>query len=290
MKTIRFFNQSPRHLFFLTLAALVFTFTGCKPEEIIDEISEEDTSLVLMEAEVESSFEMVDEYTMEAMEITDESSMARGFSSNAQKSIPACATVTHDSVLKVITVDFGTGCTGPDGKTRAGKIIITYTKRLYIPGAKLKVETDNYSVDGIAIEGTKTIENVSASIMDNISLKTTLKGGKMTWPDGTSATRDFTRTRTWVRSSNPVNDEFHIEGMLQATRRNGDSYSTKIMSTVIFKRKCRAQGIHIPAQGLKVIKRSGKPDLLVDFGDGTCDTLITLIVNGTSKVVDLSNK
>lgn len=272
---------------FFLVVTLLFSLTACQKEEVVDEISEEETALAVMEAEAEDSYEMVDEYSMEAVEITDFSSMGRVF---AEKTIPACATVTHDSVTKTITIDFGTGCIGPDGKTRYGKIIVTYTKRLYIPGAKLKIELENYAVDSLQIEGTKTIENVSASIVSNISLTTTLKDGKITWPDGTFATREFTRTRTWVRQPNPINDEFHVDGMIYGTRRTGDSYSANIISTLIFKRKCRIQGIHIPVQGLKLIKRTGKPDLLVDFGDGDCDHLVTLTKNGKSKVVDLSIK
>lgn len=274
-------------LSFFVFAALLISLTACQKEEVANEISEEESALAVMEAEAEDSYEMVDEYSMEAVEITDFTSMGRVF---AEKTIPACATVTHDSTTKTITIDFGTGCTGPDGKTRYGKIIVTYTKRLYIPGAKLKIELENYAVDSLQIEGTKTIENVSASFVSNISLTTTLKDGKITWPDNTTATREFTRTRTWVREPNPINDEFHVEGMIHGTRTTGESYSANIVSPLIFKRKCRIQGINIPVQGIKLIKRTGKPDLTVDFGDGTCDHLVTLTKNGNSKVVDLSGK
>ncbi|MEZ4829746.1 MAG: hypothetical protein R3C61_26200 [Bacteroidia bacterium] len=287
MKTINSLFPKLNSFAFFFAIALMISLSSCKPEEIAEQISEEETTLAITEAEAENSFEMVDEYAVEAIEITDFSSMGRVF---AEKTIPACATVTHDSATKTITIDFGTGCVGPDGKTRYGKIITTYTKRLYIPGAKLKVELENYAVDSLSIEGTKTIENVSASFTANVSLKTTLKDGKVTWPDGTFATREFTRTRTWVREPNPINDEFHVDGMIQGTRRNGESYSANIVSTLIFKRKCRIQGINIPVQGLKLIKRTGKPDLLVDFGDGDCDHLVTLTKNGTSKVIDLSGK
>ncbi|MDX2248081.1 MAG: hypothetical protein SF052_14945 [Bacteroidia bacterium] len=287
MKTINLIFPNLSRLAFYLLAILMMSLTACQPENVINEISEEDSDLVVLEAEVDDSYEMVDEYSMEAVEITDFTSMGRVY---AEKTLPACAVVTHDSATKTITIDFGTGCTGADGKTRAGKIIVTYTKRLYIPGAKLTIELENYSVDGLAVEGKKTIENVSASIVSNISLTTTLEDGKITWPDGTFATREFTRTRTWVREPNPINDEFHVDGSVNGTRRNGDAYSADIISTLIFKRKCRLQGIHIPVQGIKEIKRTGKPDLLVDFGDGDCDHLVTLTKNGTSKVVDLSTK
>jgi hypothetical protein len=36
-----------------------------------------------------------------------------------------------------------------------------------------------------------------------------------------------------------------------------------------------------------LFKREGHPDMLIDYGDGTCDTLVTVTVNGVSREVDL---
>ena len=271
---------------FLTGLVLMIGLTSCQQEEPI--AAEVDNELVTMEAEIEATYEEVDEFTFEVMDRTDFTAEARPFLNPSNQLLPACATVTHDSINKIITIDFGTGCVGPDGKEREGQIIINYTQRLYWPGASLTISLNNYAVDDVQIKGTKTITNVSPNFLANISLNTTLVGGQVTWPNGDVATRQFTRTRTWVRAAHPINDEFHVDGQVQGTRRNGVAYNIDILSTLVFKRKCRLQGIHIPVEGTKLIQRSGKPDVLVTYGTGTCDHLIDVTVNGNTQTIDLS--
>ena len=296
MNLIYFAKTKALSLYTILAVFLAFslTLTSCQQTDLdVETITEEETQVVLMESGIETDYEEVALVGMEALDLTDHSSYARAATDPYQFFIhtnSGCPTINHDSVNKIVEVDFGTSCVGADGKTRSGKVIITYTRRLYHPGAFVKIELENYVVDGKQIEGTKTIKNVSTNYRDDISLKTTLAGGKITWPDSTMATRQYTRTRTWIRAAHPINDEFHVEGGIMGTRRNGDNYSARIISTLIFKRKCKVQGIHIPVQGLKLIKRDGKPDLLVDFGDGQCDHLITLTMNGQSKVVDVRNR
>ena len=294
MKPVNFIARIPFHFFLLAFVAFSLMTTACEqsPDVVIENITDNEVEISLTESDVENDYEEVATMSIEAVEMNDVSSFGRDFSGmqNHILTHSGCPTITRDTVNKQLTIDFGTSCVGPDGKTRSGKIIISYTRRLYHPGASLKVELENYVVDGKQIEGTKTITNVSTSYRDDISLKTTLRDGKIIWPDSSFATRQYTRTRTWIRAAHPVNDEFHVEGMIQGTRRNGDSYSANIVSTIIYKRKCRMQGIHIPVQGLKLIKRTGHPDLLIDFGDGDCDHLITITRNGNSRVVDVRNR
>ena len=57
-----------------------------------------------------------------------------------------CATVTlvkaadNSTLLPhgTITIDFGTGCLGPGGKNRVGKIVVEYKGRRFLPGSKIK--------------------------------------------------------------------------------------------------------------------------------------------------------
>jgi len=81
-----------------------------------------------------------------------------------------CATITimpdSGSVppTGTIIVDFGatnTICTGKHGKTRRGKIIITYTERLRIVGGRVDICTDNYYVDDIRVDGCRTVTHDS---------------------------------------------------------------------------------------------------------------------------------
>ncbi|MEM7657049.1 MAG: hypothetical protein AAF399_13025 [Bacteroidota bacterium] len=282
------FSDQVSRTLFATLLLALFALTACQTEEPI-EIAEEDQEMAIVEAETEATYEEVDAITFEAIDLTDATQYARSWDNVENRMITPCVTVTHDSANKVITLDFGTGCVGPDGKLRAGQIIITYTYRIYLPGASLSVALQNYSVDGIQVEGTRTLTNVSPNFQSSISLNTTLVGGQITYLNGDVATRDFSRTTTWVRAANPINDEMQIEGMAQGTRRNGISYQTTILSPLVIKRKCRWQGVHMPVEGVKKIQRSNRPDLEVDFGTGDCDRIITLTMNNQSIQIDLDD-
>ena len=63
--------------------------------------------------------------------------------------LSSCSVITIDntSYPKVITIDFGTGCTGKDGKVRSGKIIITSTSFIDATSERIKTFED-FFVDG----------------------------------------------------------------------------------------------------------------------------------------------
>lgn len=245
--------------------------------------------------EITGNEEVVDGYFEDTDDVVFEANDQIGASTNGRvalddrHSLIRCAEITHDVENKTITVDFGDGCEGPGGKIRSGKIIITYTNRKYVPGAVWVYTLENYTVNGIALEGTKTITNVSASLDDNLSFNKVLEGGKATWPDGSFATREVNKTFTWIRESNPINDEFHVEGEASGVTKDGVAYEVNILSTLIYKRICRREGVHIAVQGLKSIIK-GDAEVLIDFGDGECDNIVTITRNGESEVVDLTDK
>ncbi len=291
MKTIQSFKETIVRMFTILSLATLIGLTACNNEDLPEDaaITPEEIASAQAEEEIDVSLEDAEEVALEAIEMTDASSERRIFSNPGDALLSStCAVVTHDSINKTITIDFGTGCTGPDGKTRSGMVVITYTQRLWIPGASLSIALNNYVVDGKAIEGTKTLTNVSPNLIAPISMNTTLVGGKVTWPDGSFATRAYTRTRTWVRALNPMNDEFRVQGEVTGMSRAGENYTITILSAIIYKRSCRLQGVGIAVQGLKRVQRDSKPDLLIDYGDGQCDHFITLTRNGNSIVVDVS--
>ncbi|MDX2284220.1 MAG: hypothetical protein NW241_08660 [Bacteroidia bacterium] len=276
-------------------AALVFalfslTLTSCKQDG--ETLAEDDLELAEQDAQVEAVFDDVESYGVEAMELFDGTSFQRPFAGVHffnQVFPNGCPVITHDTAAKVITVDFGPGCTGPHGRVYAGEIIVNYTQRLYRPGAVLTVTLDSFYVDGAHIEGTKTITNVSPNFQAPISLNTVLAGGQVTWPDGSTATRSFNRTSTWLRAPNPAADQLTVSGSATGVRRNGTAYTMTITTPLVYKRACRIQGIRMAVEGERLIQRSGKPDVTVNFGTGDCDELITVTVNGNSQVIDLGN-
>ena len=286
MKRLSLTPQKPVNIFFGLVALALFSLTACTDQDApLALIEANDVEAVADEETASAAFDDLDLIGIEAMETADQLDGGRAMENDSM--VIRCAVRTHDKENKTITIDFGDGCLGPDGHFRSGKIIIMYTQRMWIPGAILTFTLENYTVDRKAIEGTKTITNVSATITDHLSFNKVLEGGKITWPDGTMATREVDKTFTWVRENNPVFDQLEVEGVASGINRRGVAYNITILSKIIWKRSCRVRGVCIPVQGLKLIEREGHEDLYVDFGDGDCDKTVTLTKSGESRVVEV---
>ena len=275
----------------ITLFAVLFVVaTACEDQEepaFQSGIGEEDIQSVNSEEDLQTAYDEIDLISVEANESLDDDGTLGGREQMDETDrLTRCATVTHDKEAMTITIDFGDGCEGPDGKLRSGIIFITYTGRLFIPGSVWTYELRNYTVNGKHIEGKKTITNVSGSISDHVSFHKLIEDGKVTWPDGSFATREVDKTFTWIRANNPLMDEVHVEGEASGVNRRGVAYNVTIISKIIWKRSCRIRGVCVPVQGLKLVERREQADVLLDFGDGDCDNLVTITKNGESRVVE----
>ncbi len=265
-----------KKLFILTVLS-AFILSSCS-----DDDSSLDTDIleqldVDSEAALESNFEDVD--------VVVEAGMLELDAGRAERDILLeCATVEKDEENKTITITYPTeGCVGPRGRVRKGTIIIEYNERRLIPGAFRRVTLVDFFIDDVQVEGTRTLTNTSDELSDRPEFTVELVGGKLTFPDETFATRDASHVRTWVRANNPLEDETEVTGEASGQRRDGVSYSIEILERLIYKRACRLEGVFIPVQGIKQIT-SGDNVAVIDFGDGTCDNLVTITVNGGEPV------
>ncbi len=260
--------------------------TACNQDE---DLSPEFTDNETVELEVlaDADFDEIDDLVSVGMGFAEASSGARTDQHRDHRF--ECAEVTHDRENKTITIDFGEGCEGPNGRVRSGKIIITYTGFRFIPGSVFTYVLENFAIDGRQIEGTRTVENVSPTLNDNPVFHITLTGGKITFLDGTVATREVDRMRRWVRAANPINDEYHIlEGSTaNGVNREGLTYEVTVLETLIYKRNCREGRRFIPVAGVKEIKK-GDDVITIDFGDGECDNLVTINFNGRIVTIEIS--
>ena len=190
-----------------------------------------------------------------------------------------------------ITIDFGDGCETRGGKIISGIIFVTYTNRKFVPGSIITSEFRNFVVDGKLIAGKRTSENISESLEANPSFHVTLEEGKITFEDGTFATKEADKTTVWIRAENPLNDEFHVlnGSTSEGLNTNGVRYSTLILETIVYKNICKLEGIHAPVQGLKQIT-IGDATGTIDFGDGECDNIVTVTRDGSTETIELTRK
>lgn len=263
-------------------------------------ISANDEVSVENEATTDSYFEEVDDLSAVAV-ASDEATNTGGKVGTGGRLITIedsrleCANVeivvADDSSLEhpkgTITIDFGTGCEDKRGNVRKGKIIVTYDGRRFLPGSTVVTTFDGYFINGVQIEGVRTVTNATESLEDHPKFNIAVVGGKATWPDGTFASREANRTREWIRGTNPLNDEWRVTGNAAGVNRNGVAYTMEIVEPLVYKRSCAVLSrVFMAVQGVKILTTESR-QMTINYGDGSCDRLVIVTINGVSKEVEV---
>jgi hypothetical protein len=267
---------------------------------LVASCSEEDT-LNSADQQTVSSEASTDSYFEEAEDISSTVSFASnadigGRSASLDDDRLACATLSLSegatTSAGTITVDFGAGCTRGN-ITRKGKIIITYAGERRTVNSTHTITFDGFYVNGVHIEGTRTVK-VSEITNTYITHEITLDGGTITWPDGSSATRDSHHYRKWTHGGDLVrlDDTISIlaDGTAAGLNRGGVEYSMQITEDIVFKAECIAQKRFLPASGEKVLVVGGNAgrEVTVNYGTGECDNSVSVTINGKTTVVTVS--
>lgn len=290
MKTMK--NVFEKSILGVVVMALGF-LSSCTDNNQVA-LSTNDSNNVENEAVTESYFEDVDDMSTLAVSVDASTSTgSRESASGREGKKPSdprftCATVTFEFAADnslanphgYITINFGTtGCKDARNNVRKGIIKVEFKGRRFMPNSQIITTLQGYSINDIAIEGVRTVTNTSGSLETNPKFNVTVQGGKATWPDGTTATREVNRTREW----NLAKDEWIVTGTAAGTNRDGKTYQMEITKPLVYKRAC-ASGIAI--EGTKVLTVDGKV-ITIDYGSGTCDKLITITINGVSKEIEV---
>lgn len=193
-----------------------------------------------------------------------------------------------DSLLSKIAktvIDFGTGVTNKKGDntiTRSGKIIIS---RSGDSVAKTEIVTfENYYVNGIQIEGTKTRESTFSN--GTGTSKTNVTNGKITLADGSiadwSSTKQRNSTITLDADNKPLSGTITTEGSSSVKFMDGSVLYSNTITTPIIEDIACGRGRHSPVSG--TLSTTYKIDTVaIDFGDGSCaNTTLTVTINGVT--------
>jgi hypothetical protein len=171
-----------------------------------------------------------------------------------------------------LILDFGTECTDLRGNIRSGKLIYEYSGTRFQPGSTLVMTPEDYFINGIKLEGTRTLTNISESTEAAPKVSIVLTNGKAIFPNGEEALREASFTREWIRATSPTDDALRIQGNASGTTRSGRSYTMDISETLIYKRNCG-----LPVSGVKIFTVEGK-EITIDYGTGECDRSVTYTV------------
>lgn len=193
-----------------------------------------------------------------------------------------------------VTIDFGAGCQGRDGRIRSGKMIAVYTGPLFIPGNSVTTTFQNYIVDSVAVQGTHKVQNTTAQGGNQRQFTIRAIDMKLTRPNGNYSQWSGTRIITQVEGNGtpnlPLDDVFTINGQGQGRVKVGTllyAWQSEITDPLRKRFTCRwiTKGV------LKVRRQAASSTsplvATLDFGSGGCDNQATLTVNGNSRQITL---
>ncbi|HYC39344.1 MAG TPA: hypothetical protein VEB63_02565 [Chitinophagaceae bacterium] len=195
-----------------------------------------------------------------------------------------------------VVLDFGSGCIGRDGRHRRGKILITYTNRLTIPGAVAETTFDGFYVDSIHVEGVHRIENTGSLVPPARSFKVDVIHGKLTKPNGDytewDSHKEIVQIEGLLTPDFPHDDIFRITGHAEGNVRRGNllvRWTSNIREPLIKRFNCRwlVKGVVRTVRG----PNTNHPWVAeLDFGyptPGTCDNQAKITVNGRVHIITL---
>jgi hypothetical protein len=298
-------------------AAIVFIslliLGSCKKETSADTAQEEFASQASSEADAESD-DIFNEVFDNVMGVNADVAfggtgvfgrMNPGTGTGETARLNACpdVTITHLTTANLfpvrVVMDFGSGCTGRDGRTRSGKIITEYTNRLMAPGAKATTIFENYTVDSIKIEGTHTITNQSELLTANCwthKWKVGVERAKLTKPNGNYVEWNSTRTIAQIEGMCtpfvPLDDIYKITGNANGKVKRGDllvAWNSEITEPLIKKFTCRwiAKGI---IRNMRLNLSTNSPwaaAINYAYPNGDCDNKALATINGVAHIITL---
>jgi hypothetical protein len=282
------------------------TFTSCKKEESITPLTTTETDPVELaatqeatseDAATEAQYDDVFNITasMNKSEVGEDLGVSANVSglfepgSTTSSTTSRCFTITAVPNIphvfpKTVTIDFGSGCLGRDGKYRKGKIVSIYTNPMVVPGAKVSTTFVGYYVDSLNIEGTHITENTSTTNLQGFKVK--VIAGKITntnsnrWRKWNSI-KDVLQVTGNGTPNFPLDDIYKIDGAATGSNSAGHSWSSLITESLIKKFTCPWI-----VKGKVRLNRDGRTALL-DYGNGNCDNQAIIYINGVPHIITL---
>jgi hypothetical protein len=189
-----------------------------------------------------------------------------------------------------VIVDFGDGCSHTK-RVRKGKILITVSGPMWEQGSSRTVELEDFYVNDHKVEGTRVVTNegrwTEGEYEGKRYFSVVLTDGKVYVPDSDIViSKEVNRTRTFVEGEDTRwdtrDDIWYIDGIASGINRKGIPFTREITSSLWKEIGCR-----FITKGAVLISAEGRPDVILDYGNGDCDFEATVTVGDETKTINL---
>lgn len=246
------------------------SFVSCKKENSEDLEMSTSEDMAFSENSFDQIFKEVDENANEG---------------GLKKSYPI---VLIDSLSnpRTMSIDYGTvNFLCKDGNYRRGKILVNWSGKYRQENTVINIGFDNFYQNDNLIEGYKKITNTGRNTLNQLTF-TIEVNGKITNTANEVISWNSNRQRTWINGENTAirNDDIYtISGETNGTNRNGQTFTSKIISPLTINLGCDWRLV----AGIVELTPQNKATRTIDYGDGSCDRLATVKVKDKSFTITL---
>ena len=266
------------NLFIFAVLGSVSLLSSCKKDETTDSEATIETTVELSSNQATIDF-MAQDANEVLMEAAEDNNLLGNFAPVQTHNFLQCATVTvtpQTGFPKTIQILFDSTCTNAHNIHRSGIIRIVISDSLRHSGSTAIMTFENYFVNGFQWEGTHTFTNTSP--VNGKSWQYKIAQGKLIAPNGLfwlhHSIRDVVQTAGLNTPFNLFDDIISITGNGSITNAENNERTVTITQPLQKKYSCanidkgriRFEGQHHFA--------------ILDYGDGECDRVAQISVNG----------
>ena len=254
----------------------LFIFASCEKEKDDENNNDQDaladTEMMKTSAQIDYVNEADFKMSTEAISSQDSYSPDE----NPASSMSACADITLETgddngFPRILTIDFGEGCTH-NGVLRTGVLVLTLNDYLMNNGSELTIERENYTINGIQVEGTVTYINETTN-PDMPTWERTVEDGSITNLQDQTFTHSGNRTVTMIEGFGNLDLTDNVyeisSGTHTVNRPNGSSLTVTVEEPLI-----KAYSCEYIQQGVLYLDGT-LLDGDLNYGNGDCDNEAT---------------
>ncbi len=264
----------------ITLLSVILI--GCNKDEAEDQVIQLlNTEETTLNAKVDNATEVISDTFLQIYE-NEEGLIKKPI----HPFLPDCVVITVEitDMSKNVTVDFGSEGCDVRGHVIKGMINMSYMVDVDAMTLVLNYVLEDFFIDDIRFEGKRIVTRQKSNDNGNPQYVMDLDL-KVTFADGTEATRTGTKTREWVEGSfngNWGDNVFLITGAWETNFVNGNVHSTTIITPLRREASCK-----FLVSGVVDLVRTNYSGSL-DYGDGECDnTAVFVNTDGEEKEIRL---
>ena len=274
----------------IAVVLLGLVLTGCNDNnEIQEELKSEviDVKTTETQAEVDNISEDVN-VIIEETYLNEEFSDLRKTQTIKDRYLPDCVTITVVLVqnMKTTTIDFGDGCELRNGNFVSGKIILNYERDPEAATRIISYTFEDFYFNYKNVAGGGTILRERSNENGNPQSTKTFEI-TVTWPDESFASKEGVKVREWIEGVGTGtwgDNVFLITGNGTFTKKEGTILSAEVIEPLRRELACK-----FLVSGIFNLTKNENTAVL-NYGNGDCDDLAIVTINGEEHEIHLGNR